>query len=153
MKDNKMRRPVEIRKFRPADMNLIDRIERASFGKDAYDGNLFAELYHKYGDLFLVALGRSTVCGYMVTSTRGDRAEIISIAVAPRDRKRGTASALMESTLRRLRRRKIARVVLMVKVTNEAARRFYAKYGFDKVRLVRKYYEDDADGVLMARKL
>ena len=148
-----MRRPVEIRKFRLSDLPRINRIERASFGVDAYDGNLFAEFYYKCGDLFLVASDSSGVCGYMVTSTRGDRAEVISIAVAPRARKRGTASALMDSTLRRLRRRNIARVVLMVKVTNAAARRFYAKYGFDKVRLVRTYYEDGADGVLMARKL
>jgi ribosomal-protein-alanine N-acetyltransferase len=59
----------------------------------------------------------------------------------------------MDSTLRRLRRRGVARVVLMVKITNQPARRFYEKYGFRKVRLVRRYYEDSSDGVLMARLL
>ena len=39
----------------------------------------------------------------------------------------------MASTLRRLRRRDVVRVVLMVKVTNAAARRFYEKSGFRKV--------------------
>jgi ribosomal protein S18 acetylase RimI-like enzyme len=39
----------------------------------------------------------------------------------------------------------------MVKVSNAPARAFYMKYGFHKTRLVRKYYEDGADGVLMAR--
>jgi len=58
---------------------------------------------------------------------------------------------LMQSTLRRLRRRKVARLVLMVKTNNGAARAFYAKYGFEKVRIVRKYYEDGSDGLLMAR--
>ena len=59
----------------------------------------------------------------------------------------------MDSTLRRLRRRGVTRLVLMVKVTNRPARRFYEKYGFRKVRLARRYYEDGSDGILMARLL
>jgi [ribosomal protein S18]-alanine N-acetyltransferase len=57
----------------------------------------------------------------------------------------------MASTLRRLRRRNAGRLVLMVKVTNAAARAFYEKYGFHKVRVVRGYYEDGTDGLLLAR--
>lgn len=144
---------VEIRKFRPSDLDRVIRIENASFGSDAYDRNLFAEFYHNCGGFFLVGLRRSTICGYMITCIRGDKAEVVSIAVDPVSRGRGAASALMDSTLRRLHRRKIARLVLMVKVTNETARRFYAKYRFEKVRLVRGYYEDGTDGLLMARKL
>src|ERR1051325_6272561 len=118
-------RRIEIRRFRAADLERIERIERASFGKDAYDRNLFAELFDKCSDLFLVGLRRGVVCGYMVTCVKGERAEVVSIAVDPAMRGRGAASALMESTLRRLRRRRVARLVLMVKVTNEAARAFY----------------------------
>jgi ribosomal protein S18 acetylase RimI-like enzyme len=59
----------------------------------------------------------------------------------------------MDSTLRRLRRRGISRVHLMVKVTNLAAIRFYERYGFHKDRLVRRYYEDGADGQRMEKLL
>lgn len=148
-----MRGRIEVRKFRPADMDRIDRIEKASFGKDAYDRNLFAGFFNKCPDLFLTAKRRDAVCGYMITCLRGDRAEVVSIAVDPAARGRGVASTLMDSTLRRLRRRKIGRLVLMVKVSNRAARAFYEKYGFEKVRLVKKYYEDGSDGVLMARRV
>jgi [ribosomal protein S18]-alanine N-acetyltransferase len=41
----------------------------------------------------------------------------------------------------------------MVKASNVAARRFYGKYGFEKVRLARRYYEDGSDGIVMARRL
>jgi ribosomal-protein-alanine N-acetyltransferase len=146
-----MRQPIEIRKFRWAELDRIEGIEKASFGKDAYDRNLFAEFFHKCGGLFLVGLRRGRVCAYMITCVRGERAEVISIAVDPAARGRGAASSLMQSTLRRLRRRKVARLVLMVKTNNGAARAFYAKYGFEKVRIVRKYYEDGSDGLLMAR--
>lgn len=145
--------PLTVRKFRWSDLPRVERIENASFGEDAYDRNLFAEFFNACGGLFLVALRGSVVCGYMITCVRGERAEVVSIAVAPAARGRGVASKLMESALRRLRRRQVARLVLMVKVSNAEARAFYVKFAFDKVRLVRRYYEDGADGLLMARKL
>jgi ribosomal-protein-alanine N-acetyltransferase len=146
-----MPKPIEIRRCRLSDLDRILKIENASFGEDAYDRNLFAEFFDICRNLFLVAVQGSRTCGYMITCIRGDRAEVVSIAVDPRFRGRGVASALMDSTLRRLKRRKAARLVLMVKVSNAPARQFYMKYGFQKKRLVRKYYEDGADGVLMAR--
>ena len=146
-----MSKGIAIRRFRWSDIERIEEIEKASFGKDAYDRNLFAEFFDKCRNLFLVAVRGSVICGYMITCVRGDRAEVVSIAVEPAKRGRGTASALMDSKLRRLRRRKVARVALMVKVSNAPARAFYMKYGFHKTRLIRKYYEDGADGVLMAR--
>jgi ribosomal protein S18 acetylase RimI-like enzyme len=57
----------------------------------------------------------------------------------------------MDSMLRRLRRRKIARFRLMVKVTNQEAIAFYEKYGFARRRKVQQYYEDGADGWLMGK--
>jgi len=128
-------------------------VEHASFGKDAYDRNLFAEYSHICGDLFLVAEVRGRICGYILTCARGDRAELVSISVDPPARGKGIASALLESTLRRLRRRKVVRVSLMVRLTNEVARRFYEKYGFTKVRIVRGYYEDGGDGILMRKEV
>jgi ribosomal protein S18 acetylase RimI-like enzyme len=41
----------------------------------------------------------------------------------------------------------------MVKVTNLTAIRFYERYGFHKDRLVRRYYEDGADGRRMEKLL
>ena len=38
-------------------------------------------------------------------------------------------------------------------VTNTAARAFYEKYGFRKLRIVRGYYEDGEDGMLMSKDL
>lgn len=146
-----------VRRVRIADLDAVLKIEHASFGKDAYDRNLFADFWRKCGGLFLVAESRSGVCGYMLTCIRGEghtgRAELVSVAVDPRCRGRGAASALMDSTLRRLRLRGVGRLSLMVRVTNRPARAFYEKYGFRKVRKVSKYYENGGDGWLMTRDL
>jgi ribosomal-protein-alanine N-acetyltransferase len=150
-----MEKRYRVRRARPGDLDRIEQIERASFGRDAYDRKLFAELHRTCGELFLVVEHKRRVCGYMVTCRRGEspRAELVSVAVDPAARRHGAASVLLESTLRRLRRRRAARLGLMVKVTNRAARRFYEKYGFSKIRRVSRYYEDGADGVWMAREV
>ena len=142
-----------VRLARAGDLDAILEIEHASFGKDAYDRNLFAEYLRKCGGLFLVARRGARICGYVVTCTRENRAELVSIAVLPELRGRRVASAMLESMLRRLKRRRVARLVLMVRVRNRAARRFYEKFGFEKLRIVKGYYQGAGDGLLMERKL
>ncbi len=148
-----MRARFTVRLFRLSDMDRILEMEHASFGKDAYDRNLFAEFSHKCGALFLVCVSRSRVWGYSVTCIRGDRAELVSIAVDPAVRGEGAGSALLASTLRRLKRRRVARFGLMVRLSNALARAFYEKHGFHKLRKVPGYYEDGEAGLHMSKDL
>lgn len=145
-----MAKRYTLRPLRLADLDRIMEIEIASFGKDAYDRNLFADLHHDCGDLFLVAERGRRIYGYIVSCMGRQRAELISIAVDPAERGKGAASVMMESTLRRLHRRAVPRLFLMVRLTNAAARAFYEKYGFRRLRTVREYYEDGEDGLLMS---
>ena len=50
-----MDKQFAVRRVRQRDLDRILEIERASFGADAYDRNLFAEYTRKCGGLFLVA--------------------------------------------------------------------------------------------------
>ena len=142
---------------RQRDLSRILEIEAASFGVDAYDRNLFAEFTRKCGGLFLVAKWGTKVCAYSITAIStgkgGNRAELVSVAVDPAFLGKGAASGLMDSTLRRLRRRNITRLVLTVKMTNLRARAFYEKYGFRRLRRVAGYYEDGEDGLSLAKDL
>lgn len=157
IKDNRMRQTVTIRTFRLSDMDRILEIERASFGRDAYDRNLFAEFFHTCGGLFLVAVGEDRIWGYVIAGTGGqrppERAELVSIAVDPAARGRGVASALMRNVFRRLRRRRVGRVTLVVRTTNRTARNVYEHYGFEKVRRIPNYYRNGQDGELMRKLL
>lgn len=140
-----------IRAMRQRDLDAILKVEHASFGRDAYDRKLFAEYSHSCEGLFLVAESAGRVRGYSLTYARGNLAELVSIAVDPPARGQGAASALLRSTIRRLRRRKVERLSLMVRLTNTVARAFYEKFQFTKVRVVRGYYEDGADGCLLRK--
>lgn len=151
-----MRAAYAIRPASTRDLERILQIESASFGREAYDRKLFALYLNRCPELFLVAGRANAVCGYMITCMRGGfrrspTAELVSVAVDPAERHSGVASSLLESTLRRLRRRGVARLHLMVRVTNKPAQAFYEKYRFRRLRVVPKYYEDGGDGVSMSR--
>jgi ribosomal-protein-alanine N-acetyltransferase len=134
------------------DLSRIQEIENSSFGREAYDCKLFAYYFHRCGGLFLVAERKGRICGYIITLVRGaGRAELVSVAVDPAVRGSGAASALLESTLRRLRQRLVARLHLVVRVGNRAALAFYEKYGFRRLRRVPAYYGTGRDGVAMSR--
>jgi ribosomal-protein-alanine N-acetyltransferase len=158
-----MKQRFAVRPVRLSDMGRILQIEIASFGPDAYDRKLFAEYTRKCGDLFLVAVAGTTVAGYAITClfpTKAPpakappaKAELVSLAVHPSFLGKGAAQALMDSILRRLKRRRVPRLALTVKLTNERARSFYEKYGFRQLRLAPRYYEDGTDGVIMVRDL
>lgn len=149
-----MLRPCSIRRFRAENMEDILRVEKACFGRFAYDRNMFADYAQRDGGLFLVAERDRRICGYAVASVRGGAfrhaAELVSIAVEPLARGQGVASLLLENTFRRLRLRGIRRVALTVRVGNQRALALYQRFGFRRERIVPGYYEDGRDGVRMA---
>jgi ribosomal protein S18 acetylase RimI-like enzyme len=148
-----------IRRFKPADMDRVLEIERACFGKDAYDRKLFAEYGRKCGGLFLLAEGSRTTDGYSIACVSEKRGSLIktgtlvasleSIAVDPRARGQGAASSLLKSTIRRLKLQGVGRITLMVRRSNAVALQFYERRGFIAVRRAPGYYEDGGEGLVM----
>jgi ribosomal-protein-alanine N-acetyltransferase len=140
---------IEVNRFEPADLEPVLAIEQASFAGDAWDRKLFLE-YHRHGpDLFLLARLGHRVAGYSITCAGSRNAELASIAVGPRDRRRGVAKTLLDSTHSLLRAKRIKSWWLMVEAGNEPGIRFYEEYGFRRTRLVKRYYGAGRDGYRM----
>ena len=135
------RRPVaRIRKFETSDLERILAIERASFGNDAWDERMFLAFHRKCPDLFLVATVRRRIAGYTITCAGSRNAELASIAVDPRDRRTGVGEAMLNHTLAELRAYGVKMWWLMVETKNEPGIRFYEKYGFERNKIVKRYY-------------
>ncbi len=148
-----MEAPLRVRAIRLKDLERVMEIERASFGAGAYERALFLEYYRATGSIFLGAVRAGRILGYSLAAIRQQRAELVSIAVDPPERGRGAAAMLIESLVRRLRRRRVTRISLMVRTENRAAEDLYRKHGFRRIRRVPRYYEDGADGWLMIRDI
>lgn len=144
---------IQIVPFRLRHLPRVLRIERASFGKDAWPRKYFIELYRDCRDFFVVAKVSGRIAGYAVACAEKRTAEIASLAVHPDYRRRGAAEALMRHILRELGLAGVRRVELMVRTGNEGGLQLYRSLGFRRVRLAPRYYEDGGDGILMARAL
>ena len=81
---------------------------------------------------------------------------IVGLAVAPDDRRRGVASALLAAAERRARARGARKLSLRVLSTNEEAMRLYERRGFQREGTLRDEFRIDGrfvDDVLMAKQL
>lgn len=144
---------MRISRFQSTDMPRVLQIEQACFPEEAYPEELFAEYARKSPDLFLVARSEGRVVGYGIAVLRGRAAELISIAVAPEHRRRGLGQALLDATLRGISRAGGETCRLAVRASNAEAIRFYERNGFERVKLLRRYYSDGGDAIVMKRAL
>jgi len=131
---------IDVRKAQRRDLARILEIEQGSFGPDGWDRGLFLEYFRSCPELFLVARHGRRIGGYIITCTGPKEAELVSIAVDPRDRLRGLGRAMLDATLAQLRSRRVSTWWLMVETSNDAAIRFYESYGFLRKRRTKRYY-------------
>jgi len=146
-------RQIPINRFRLADLKEVLEIESAAFRQDAYPAEVFLELHQTCPDFFLVAKSHGSVVGYVASFLQGSDAEIVSIAVDPRRRRRGIGRALMMHTLAKLKAHGIRYVDLTVRPANRPAIRLYSALGFRPVRRISQYYADNGDAIEMQKAL
>jgi ribosomal-protein-alanine N-acetyltransferase len=132
-----------VRRATRDDLTAIVRIERASFGRDAWERSCFADYLSALENcLFLVASMREIVVGYALAVHNQSRCELDSIAVAPSYRGLGVAAALMSRLNLILRRRGVSAMMPTVRLDNAAAIGLYRKLGFRRERRINGYYDD-----------
>jgi len=146
------RPPVTLRGFRPTDVPFISAIVADAL-HEHYDPSLYQSLGHEWPDGFLVAADSSEVpVGFLLGVTQVEReARILMFAVDRGHRTAGIGSLLMGAFLDRCRARGFRRVTLEVRVSNATAIRFYTRYAYSVVDLLRAYYSDGENGYQMAR--
>lgn len=142
-----------IRAFEESDLAGVLRIERACFGRDAWPREAFLEYAGAAPKLFLIARVDHGIAGYSIATFTRHGAEIESVAVLPRFRKRGIASALLKRAIQSARRGGAPAISLMVRRKNAAAIRLYRSLGFVRVATVANYYGDGRAGWRMRKAI
>ncbi|APW97354.1 ribosomal-protein-alanine N-acetyltransferase RimI [Halobiforma lacisalsi AJ5] len=144
---------LSIRPAERADLLAVVRIENASFSQPwPYDA--FDRFLGEPG--FLVAVDDGRIAGYVVadvSSNVGRRiGHIKDIAVHPDHRGNGIGSALLSRALAVMAAHGADSVKLEVRRSNDKAKRLYREFGFEPLRRMPDYY-DDEDAIVMIRKL
>ena len=134
-----MAAPCLIRSARVDDLAFMAAIEHAVF-TDPWSLAALGATLEGTATQVLVAEVDGGVAGYVIVQVVVDEAEIQNLAVAPGHRRQGIATALVLRAIERAVAWGAVRVFLEVRESNEAARRLYARLGFDQVARRRGYY-------------
>lgn len=116
--------------------------------------SLIDEIVYNDKAVYYCALLNGKAVGYAGMWQVLDEGYITNIAVHPEFRKSGIGSLLMEELLREAQRRGIKAVTLEVRKSNESAKAFYRKYGFEGGGTRKAYYSDNReDAIIMWKQL
>lgn len=145
---------VSLRDLGSSDLEWIADQERAIFGSAAWSEGLIREDWRYGTNRYRGVFVGDERAGYAIYGFEGDAFHLLNLAIAPAHRRAGLAKTLMDDFLAEATRLGAPDVWLEVAVNNEAARALYDGYGFEVVRVRRKYYQPgDIDALVMRREL
>ncbi len=131
------------------DLPEVVAIERASFA-NPWTGPLFLqELDARFSRILLGCDAAGRVIGYVCRWVVADEMHVLNVAVDARARGRGLGAALMAEVIEEARRHGAAAVTLEVRRSNDAGRRLYARFGFQRVGERPDYYGRGEDALIL----
>ena len=143
-----------IRVFLPADAAAVTEILKGSPEASQWTEWGFRELLGWRGVLALVREDDRKVIGFIIGRQVGGEAEILNAAVIVTRRRKGEGGALLKAVMDEFRARRVSRVFLEVRESNQAGIAFYEKHGFSKTGRRAGYYRDpDEAAIVMEMKL
>jgi len=144
---------LEIGPMTEDDLDEVMRIERMSFRVPWTPGMFRQDLEFPLARCLAARVGsaeKKRLAGYVLCWFVADEVHVTNIAVRKDLRKQGVATRLLEEALCQARRELMRYCTLEVRVSNEAAKGFYRKLGFESRGVRPKYYSDNnEDAVIM----
>jgi [ribosomal protein S18]-alanine N-acetyltransferase len=146
------RSPVTLRGFLPSDIPFVSSIVADAL-REHYDPSLYQSLSTEWPEGFLIGADPHDVpVGFLLAVSQVEReGRVLMFAVDRNHRTVGVGTLLMSTFLERCRARGYRRVTLEVRVSNATAIRFYTRFRFSVIDLLRSYYSDGENGYQMAR--
>jgi len=138
----------------PGDLPAIMALETATFAADAWSSEtMAAELAGPHGHYLVARAEDGALDGYagLLAPHGSGQADIQTIAVVERARRRGLGRAFMLALLDEARRRGAREVFLEVRADNPGAQALYAELGFEQIAVRPAYYQPDGVDALIMR--
>lgn len=140
-----------VRPARLDDVEAVVELEARAFGPASWGSASVADGFAAPNVATLIAFHDSAreAAAFVFWRSLGEEAEILSIGVAPRLRRRGGARALLGEVIERARGAGVRKLFLEVDVGNAAAAALYASQGFMRIGLRKRYYNNGGDALVM----
>lgn len=139
----------------PLDLAVAAAVHAGCF-ESAWNEAAMAEILAMPGSFGALALVGDQPVGLVIALAVGTEAEILTLAVLPKFRRRGMAGRLLAWVADRLSAAGCQRLLLEVAEDNAAARALYGKLGFDQIGRRPSYYRrlaGTAAAMVLARTL
>jgi len=145
--------PVTIRAAALEDVPAILALEQKAPGAAHWT----SEEYNKLVDSGVVLVAEKAeasgqagrLCGFICAKALAGEWEIENVVVAPAERRRGIADALIGELIARARSEAASAIFLEVRESNAPARRLYEKHGFREAGRRRAYYSNPLEDAIV----
>lgn len=140
-------------KIRPAlvnDLDAIYKIEQENFTPEDFGLSKASIRYHLKKNILYVIEEKQKLAGYILWLRRKKYYRLYSLAISAALHSNGYGTKLMEYSISQLQDKELH---LEVKTTNTNAIKLYEKFLFQKRKILRNYYPQNIDGILMIRNL
>ncbi len=143
---------AEFRLLGAADLDAVERIERASYPAP-WSRSMFLGELAKPGSLLIGAFDdRAELAGFLVVSRYVDAWHVMNLAIAPEHRSAGLGTSLMQRLFELTADDGSRGYTLEVRVSNATAIRLYERLGFTAKGVRRSYYTDNREDALVMWK-
>lgn len=134
-----------------SDLPEIAALESEIFS-DAWSLKSLEETWNQKNAVIFAAKTEEKIAGYLIFYYVLDEGEIARIATATSVRRQGAAGRLFREFVSFCQDQQITRIMLEVRESNEAARRFYEKCGFKEDGIRKNYYENPQENAILMSK-
>jgi len=142
-----------LRNFRPHDLDQVSSLVEKCL-REQYSHSFYLTIFNIWPNGFIVAEHENRIIGVLVGVVSAPKeGRVLILGVDENMRRKGVGSALLDAFIEECTRYGLKTVTLEVRVTNEVARHFYQKRGFEVIGLIPHYYHDGEDGYQMRRVL
>ena len=138
---------ITVRPFQPSDVGSAVALENEA-QPVPWSESMFSDELSAENRAYLVAEDDGAIIGFGGAMLVGDEAHVTNLLVAPEHRWTGVGSQIMIDLIRAMISTGARHLTLEVRSKDQAARRFYQRFGFAPVGVRSGYYGDD-DALIM----
>lgn len=145
---------MEIRKATLSDLKEIKIIEDEAFSlfnDERKEEDLIYEMKENPFSTFLLFIDEGKILGFINYWVTFDSATINQIATRIDSRNKGIATKLLNECEKHIKKENVEFLTLEVRENNFDAIALYQKFGFIKVTIKEKYYEDGTNAIYMVK--
>lgn len=137
------------------DLDEVYELDQICFPKEvAFPREFFAYLLSAPDCIALGIKSGKKLAGFIIAQAQTRyRAQLITLDIAPEQRRKGLASFLLDFLHRFLKERGFKKIRLEVAYNNHPAISLYQKHGYEWKGIRKKYYPDGTDAIIMEKSL